>query len=252
MRIFLSYTDWKALGVVKNRVRYDPENDLKYHPEYRDSDDIFCCDVLKDDGSDQTDFETNYVPYANVLFEKFDADNVPMMKDKITQNGWRYNQRSIGFTTSLLSSVYSKKNNGDDWNHTTLKFYDVDGVELTDQGDLDTDCVKTRLDWEPPYNYDLLSGLLNILSLPEGYSNTARIWAVAVPDVPSAYGGSINFVDGRTLRSEKDLIIADGRRVATLPYDATYHTNKIRLIIRHEAGNQLKLEMMLEHYYMRT
>ena len=64
MEVYLSWTDFKARVVDKKWVRFT-ETDGYYTVTYPDDLGGITCSVLKDSGSDQTDFETNYKPSAN-------------------------------------------------------------------------------------------------------------------------------------------------------------------------------------------
>jgi hypothetical protein len=135
--------------------------------------------------------------------------------------------------------------NGDPLNHATIKFYDDQGTELTTQVDIDANCVKTVLDWEPPWDYEIIGGQFRQQALPPG---NIYLGVIAVPDVPAAGGGSIEFVNGVNLKSVglEDSVRSDGRTSKKLAYDATYHTNKLRFILRHDAGVQHTMDIMME------
>lgn len=58
----LSWTDFKILITNKGKLRFQ-EQELFYTCTYED----FRCSVLKDSGSEQSDFETNFKPLANKI-----------------------------------------------------------------------------------------------------------------------------------------------------------------------------------------
>jgi hypothetical protein len=191
-------------------------------------------------------------PVAIITDDSFmkDSEGAAISKSKITASSNTYNQRVVVFETSKLSSIVNKKFTGADWGDATMKFYDANDTKLTTQEAIDSSCVRTVVDWEPLFTYDLIGGRTKLLATPEGYAKTAQIWTVAIPDLPAEYGGSINMIDGRVLE-DGAAIVADGRGVKTLPYDAVYHTNKMRSVITHLAGNQLRIEVVFEIYYTR-
>lgn len=178
-----------------------------------------------------------------------DSDGSPLQRTKITSTGWHYQLHGVEFTTSKLDSIESKKNDGSSWNFTTMKFYKlVDGSEVEITGDdlnqtyLNTNCIKTIIDWEPNFNIDIIGGMLEQISSP---TEDVRLWVVGVPDVSAANGGSKEFVSNVNLKFV-DSIMIDGKTPKYLAYNATYHTSKFRLIFRHTAGYQHKMNMLFQ------
>jgi len=251
-KISLTWAQFKAVAVSKARIRSSirGSDSLYYYMTYTDSAGVFECSVLQDGGADQTEYEASYAAAVNKNADPLDTDGSPIIRDKITQAGWTFAQRGIILKTSKIGSLECKKNDNTDWSDVSLKFYNASNTELTTQGDCDTDCVKTVMDWEPTFNYDLIGGELITLTTPTDYDNECRFWVVVAPDIAQAYGGSINLIDNRVVRSASS-IKADGRRVKTMYYSSTYHTNKFRIILRHQAGQQVGLIMIYEYYYAR-
>jgi hypothetical protein len=62
--VFLSWSDFKSIAVNKVKVR-KVDRDTFYHLTYTDVGGDFETTILKDSGSDQTDFESNYDSYTN-------------------------------------------------------------------------------------------------------------------------------------------------------------------------------------------
>lgn len=196
---------------------------------------------------DQDDFETNYMPNGNILLEPKDLDSSILVRTKAAPQGWTFQARSVEFETSQLSSMYSKKNTLDDYGDCTIKFYDSNGTELTTQGTCDSSCVKTVLDFEPVYDFEIIGGLSKIAATP---TNDVRLWVVGVPDVSVESGGSKEMISGINLKfiTANDRLIVDGRTSKRMAYNATYHTNKLRIIVRHTAGEKHKIMMVFEYY----
>jgi len=195
-----------------------------------------------DDPSDQKDFEDNYQANANRTFT--DGEGSLLNRTKMASAGWTYQARFMEFTTSTLASVLNEKENGTDWADATIKFYDNVDAELTVQGDLDTDCVKTVFDFEPVYDMEIIGG--NVTASPAP-TNDMRLWVIAVPDIAVEYGGSKNMVNQLNLKKKSSHDI-DGRTPKRMNYDATYHTNKLRIIIKHSAGAKESVMMEVEHF----
>ena len=178
---------------------------------------------------------------------QLDTDNALIIRLKAAQAGWTYHLTAPEFTTSTVASLYHKNAAGTDLNECVVKYYDANDVELTTQGSCDTDCVKTVFYFEPTWNYEIIGGTLKTVST---VSENVRCWVIAVPDVPAIYGGSKVMVQGVNLKfiDPNNGIEADGRATKFMTYNATYHTNKIQLIIKHPAGHKEDLMMAFEVY----
>jgi hypothetical protein len=208
---------------------------------------LVTCNLPKDGGTDVTDFETNFKAKGNFRLDQRDSDGAPLARVKQAPTGWTYQLRGFDFITSTLSSLNNLDHTNVDKGDATLKLYDASGVLITDQATADTSCVRTVIDLEPPYDYYLMGGIAKLGSTPP---NPLRISVIAVPDVPFIYGGSrvmissvnFNFV-GTT-----DKIDADGRASKQLAYSATNHTNKLRIILFHGAGDKTPVGVFLEHF----
>jgi hypothetical protein len=248
MKAFLEWTAFKAEVKCKGRLRYvDREN--FYLLEYMDhsGNDSLESSVLKDDGADQTDFETNFKALANKSSASptVDSDGTVLGRVKITTTGWQYRLHGVETKTSQLDSVVEKKDDGTDFGFTTIKCYDADDVELTTQGGCDTSAVKTVIDWEPTHDYEILGGLFKQLTVP---TTDLRMWVIGVPDVSAEYGGSKIFMSNVNLKyvGLEEGTRVDGRTPKYLTYNATYHTNKIRIVVKHTAGYKHDLHFILE------
>lgn len=204
---------------------------------------------------DGTSYETTVASAINRLkgvdATPKDSDGSPLSRTKVTQSGWHYRLHGVEFETSKLSSICEAKADNTNFGYSTIKFFKlVSGVETEITGDdlnqtyLDANCVKTQLDWEPTHDYELIGGMLHQTEVP---SSNVRLWIVGVPDVPAAYGGSKEFVTGINLKFFSDQgVILDGRAPKWLTYSATVHTNKMRFIIRHDAGVKHQLHICME------
>jgi hypothetical protein len=203
--------------------------------------------VLKDAGADQTDLETNYLPHANKSVESVDTDGATIHRAKAAKAGWTYHMTAPEFTTSLLGSLYHKDISLNNLNEASVKFYDANNTELTTQESCDTDCVKTVFTFEPTWDYEIIGGTIKTAN---DVTDDVRVWVVAVPDVPANMGGSKIMVQNVNLKyvDPNNGIEADGRASKYMAYNATYHTNKLQLIVRHPAGHKLAMMMAFEVY----
>ena len=179
-----------------------------------------------------------------------DSDGSPLQRIKVTTTGWHYQLHGVEFTTSKLNSIVSKKHDATNWGFTVMKFYKlVNDVETEITGDdlnqtfLDANCIKTIIDWEPTFDIDIVGGMLRQISAP---SESVDLWIIAAPDIPAQYGGSKLFVSNLDLRFMGEGLNVDGKAPKFVAYDATYHSGKFRIILRHPAGFQHPLHMVFE------
>jgi len=181
-----------------------------------------------------------------------DSDGSPLQRVKITTTGWHYQFHGIEFETSKLDSKYSKKTNNTDYNFINMKYYKlVDGVETQITGDdlnqtfLDSNCIKTVVEWEPTHDIEVVGGIIKQHSLP---TEDLRLWVVGVPDVPEAYGGSKPFVVNVNMKymGSEEGVRVDGRAPKYMTYSSIYHSTKLQLIIRHSAGFKHQMHMIFE------
>ena len=204
------------------------------------------CEMLKDGGSDQTDFDTNYKSEGNKSFT--DADGATVIRPKAAKKGWTYHMCGIEFETSVLNSIYHKDVNGNDLNETTYKLYDSNDNEITVQATADTDCVKTVIEFEPTYDYEIIGGTIKYIDSTNPLNTDFRVWVIAVPDLTPAQGGSKVMVESVNLQyvDPANGVEADGRASKLMAYDATYHTNKLQITVKHPAGGKEKFMLALE------
>ena len=243
MKIEKTWTQLKALLPNKILMRII-DKDTFYYCWYDD----FEASVLKDSGADQTDLEANYLASSNGVGSLYDADGVSIVRSKAAKNGWHVQPNAIEFTTSS-TTVYNKGLNlttfaDSDLGHTTVKLYDSGGTEIT-PGDEANTCT-TVVDWMPLFDYEIVGAKLRHATAP---TTDMRLWVIAVPDVTYANGGSIPFGQGGiNLKHVKDggEFNTDGRASKYMTYNATYKTNKFRLILKHAAGTSYTGMMVWE------
>lgn len=193
------------------------------------------------------DFETNFKPIPNLVAQE-DTDGATIVRVKAARRGWTYGAIPIEFITSEIGSLYSKTLDGQDRAGITLKFYNSQGQEITDQGLLEineTGIVRTVVDFEPPYDYEVIGGVLRIGS---DIAFDCRFWIIAVPDIPAGSGGSKEMAGGINLKflAPQQSFHVDGRVSKTLVYSPTLHTNKLRFIFEHLAGTKTAIHINIE------
>ena len=173
-----------------------------------------------------------------------DSDGALLSRVKYTRTGWQFHKMGVEFTTSKLGSIVNTDDQGNNLGFGVIKLYDTNGVEITDQAN-EGNAVKTIVDIEPTFDYEIMGGSLKQISRP---TMPVYAYVIAVPDVPKVLGGQKDFICCLNLEfiGDLDSVDADGRTAKLLQYDATYHTNKIRVVMNHNAGYQHRAMMVLE------
>lgn len=196
-----------------------------------------------DTDSEQYDFEQNYMSKASSKINPLDSDNAQLVRIKTNTSGWFFQDRYLNFSTSTLNSLHNAGPDGSDRGDANLKFYDANDVELTTQNDIDASCVKTVLDVEPPYDFEIIEGGCFVKEMP---TTPVHVTVIMAPDVPAPNGNKC-ILSGADL-SEQASYEIEGRSVKRLNYNATYHTNKLRAVVRHSAGVKLKINFDIDHF----
>lgn len=163
-----------------------------------------------------------------------------IVRSAITIDGFSAQFHSFGFKTSSIGSIYNKDSAGNDLGFTTLKLYDVDGVEITDPLN-EGDAVKTVIDWMPSFDYEIVGGQLFQSGPPAG---DVYLWLIGLPGILN-----VGFTDGGLnlkLAGDGGVADFDGRASKFLPYNGGAGTNKLRLILKHAAGLQHEAQLLLE------
>lgn len=248
-QIEYSWTAWKTVCSKKSlRFQYEDQGNRYFIWGY-DGPEVHICSIFKTDvpqpfidigisqaqnDTDKADFESSYKATGNAPLTQFDIDGATIVRVKAAKRGWSYSSVPIEFQTSKLGSLYSKDASGNNRSYITLKFYNDANQEVTDSF-LESTIVKTIVDYEPNFDYEVIGG--SLFKTPS-IANDTRIWIVAVPDISEAYGGSKEMLGGVNLKfiGGQNLLTIDGRASKMLAYNATYHTNKLRFIAKHPAG----------------
>ncbi len=200
-------------------------------------------------GSEQEDYEQNYQVNANKSFS--DIDGTPFQRYKASKKGWTYLAVPFEFQTSRLSDLtFQQDHTGNNRTWFTCKIYNDSDVEITTAGILNANlntAVKTVIDFEPPFDYEIIGGNLRTVN---SITADVRLWIVGAPDIPAQYGGSKEMAGGINLKylSPGQIYSVDGRVTKMLPYSATTHSNKLRLIFKYAAGTNEQMAVNFEIY----
>lgn len=253
---------WKTVYAIKGSpLQYDDDGTLYTIWTY-DGPEVLVCQVWKttvpegiadtsysqaQNDSDRADFEANFKASGNKRIEiQTDSENAPIQRLKLAPTGWTYQLRSTEFSSSTLGSVVNNNCYGAPLMDASIKLYDANGLQITDQTLANTLCVRTDLDFEPSYSYEVIGGTIKFLP---AITEDVRLSVIAVPDIPAAYGGSKIMVCNANLKfvDANNGIVADGRVSKRLDPSAN-HTNKLRIVIAHPPGFKAQFCLFIEHY----
>jgi hypothetical protein len=161
--------------------------------------------------------------------------------------------RAISFYTSELVEGFHNVSpiTDQDYGDVTMRLFKADGSEITTEED-EILAVKTILDFEPHYNYEIIGGFLDIPSdLKDGTTDQWFISAVGVPDYTPEYFGQIDFISEVNIEAVTAArVTSDGRAVSYLPYNhgGMPHTNLLRFTIKHPVGARKRFQLYIEHF----
>jgi len=202
-------------------------------------------------GSEQEDFEDNYKADGNKKMQVSDPDFRQEVRPVAAKKGWAYLAHEMELETSKLNSVYSKNWEETDRADYSLKFYDSSNVEITSgvQADLDSNCVKTVLTLSPDYDYELIGGTIRQMASP---LVDVRMWVIGGA-VELGAAGTKEFVSGVNFCyfSATEHVETDGRTSKYMKKTTTgvpYNTNQLQFIMRHPAGTNHKLMIVMEYF----
>lgn len=198
------------------------------------------------ENADVTQFETSYKARSNTPLWQYDTDGAQIVRNKAAKKGWTFGSLPFEFETARLSdSLFSQDSLGNNRTFITLKAYNALNQEVTDPADYAT-ITKTVVDFEPPYDYEIIGGDLRTLT---SIDQDIRLWIVAAPDIP-APTGSKEMGGGINLKylSPGNVWSVDGRVTKYATYNPVYHTSKIRLVFKYPAGCNEALQVIIQLY----
>ena len=179
-----------------------------------------------------------------------DTDGAQIVRNKAAKKGWTFCSLPIEFQTARRSdTLFSQDSAGNARSFITLKAYDVDNNEVTTDGALNVNwstIVKTVIDFEPPYDYEIIGGDLRTLTT---ITADMRLWLIAAPDIP-APNGSKEMGGGINLKylAPGNVWSVDGRVTKYATYNAVIHSSKIRLIFKYPPGTNENLQIIIQFY----
>lgn len=194
-----------------------------------------------------------YLQYINDLnnYNNRDTDGANIVRNKAAKKGWSFWAVPVEITTSTLDgSMFCQMSDGTNIPWVSCKIYDANNNEITTAGVLNANlnqCVKTVIDFEPTFDFEIIGGDLRINSNP---SQDIRLWIVGAPDIPANLGGSKEFTSGINLKflAPDSSFEIDGRVTKFLSYNASTHQGKMRILLKHPAGTQVNLQVVVQLY----
>lgn len=260
-----TWTAWKAVYAVKGSLFQYDEDAILYTIWSYDGPDVHVCQIYKGEvpytatgsysqnqnDTDKTDFETNYKPSGNQSLYQSDTDGAQIVRQKAAKKGWTFWAVPVEITTSTLGgSMYCKDVAGIDIPGLSCKIYNGSDQEITTAGLANINlltCVKTIIDFEPTFDYEIIGGALRINSNP---AQDVRLWIIGAPDIPAQYGGSKEFASGVNLKfvSSDGEFSVDGRVTKFIKYSASTHSGKLRILLKHPAGSQVNMQFVIQLY----
>lgn len=227
-------------------------------------DDSFVQTHVSGDSDDKSDFDSHYKSSAVAVSSADDAKVLGNVANKVpfvapragdgrptvritTANRTKNFRLKVfsmcpGDSASLLNKTATFTNAGD----VVMTSYDASGVVTTDP----SAAVKTTVDYEPTHDYEVIGGWIDVPdSIAGGTSGEWWISCIGIPDIPAAYGGSVQFVTGTNLEAVYTRkVVSDGRATQYLTYNSTYHTNKLRWTILHPVGSNPRFQIYVETF----
>lgn len=208
-----------------------------------------------------------YLLQNGKVYTPADSEDKPYVRVSQTQLDYHYGPRSLDFYTAKAGSLYNRKHDnagiddGTDIGDAVLRFYECGeygaAVEMVQElGEEDVDfqsrlsqyCVKTVCEFEHAVGIDIWGAKWMFNPAP---SERAYLWVIAAPDVPEAWGGSVAFMGGGMalhLMAPKNTVPFDAKTTKYMPYDETYHSGKVAIVLKHSAGEQIGIQLILDYY----
>lgn len=172
--------------------------------------------------------------------QTFDADGAAMSRKKITDKGDHYQSRFFIFETSTKDSISCKGYDGVDTGEATIKFFDKNDTDITDQTQetLNAECVRTEVDLKPPFDFKVMKGQITLDH--ETSDKAAFLFCRLAPLLGSTYGEK-DMIHGLPLRSLKagEWKLFDGEAPKPIVQALFQGTPNFRKRVWHSPGSQI-------------
>lgn len=246
---------------------YVPQGDGGYEI-YAVGDELFVRANIAGGSPDKADFEALHKSMATSTASADDAkvlgnvankvplvapragDGRPTVRVTTANRTKNFCLNSFEFVPGDKTSLHNRKMVGIDFveaNEVTMTCYGPGNVVTIDPAV----AIKTVLDLEPPYNYEVIGGWVDVPPGVQG-GNTGQwiIGVIGIPDLPTVpWGGSVPFVRPTNLECVYETkIVSDGRATQYLTYNPIYHTNKLRWILTHPPSTTGRFQVYVETF----
>lgn len=261
-----TWAQWKTIQASKNIVLQLEDDGSKYTIYGYDGPEVHLCtiwigdipDGVKRGGvdpdqntADKADFETNFKPTANGPIFPKTKDGREATRGTTANRTTNFNLRALSFYTSRSGSIHNVNPVTDaDFGDAIMHLYDASGSLVTDPT-MSGSVVKTVVDWEPHYNYEIIGGYVHTpSSLMNGTTDQWYMAVIGVPDLPVQMYGSVPYISETNIEAITTRIVeSDGCAISFLPYKLYgYPTNKLRFIFKHPAGGQERFQLYMRHF----
>jgi hypothetical protein len=171
-----------------------------------------------------------------------DEDGSTINRVKAAKAGWKAQFHNLRITSSKVAGIFSKKRDGSDVGFCTYTMKDANGATTSTEAD----CVETIVTWEPNHDMEIVGGQLLQKEPP---TSDMFLWITAAAHIPAQYGGSIAFTEGGINLADIGIggvVDFDGRASKFIAYDATNHSGKFEIALKHTAGVQHSFTITFE------
>jgi hypothetical protein len=179
---------------------------------------------------------------------EIDTEGRQIVRAAAGKKGWTYLAHSLEFETAKVNSLQDKDYLGNISTASSIKFYDVNNNEITDS-QYEADIVKTVVLFKPAYDYELISGHLHQIVCPV---EDLRVWVVGgLIELGGVYVKEFaRNLNMKFIGADEELT-TDGRACKYMAKNiqgVPYQGNQLQLIIKHSAGFNHKLMLLLEYF----
>lgn len=251
-RINLNWSDFKTNLINRKRfIQFYTENSY-YRIFFVDGQIEFCTSIENEDPKsvDQVDFEDNYMGIANSQLSDTDNAGRDIVRVAASNKGTAYKAHFFDFTSSKLNSLVCKSWMSSMDTSFSTKYYKADGTEITTQADMDLYCIKTVVTFAPMFDYELVSGTVNLHTTP---SENVRLWVVGgAPELGNM--GVKEFIKNLNLKyiSSSETLQTDGRASKYMKKSTMgvpYNTNQLQIVVISDTvGYQCDIMMAFEYF----
>jgi hypothetical protein len=238
----LSYDEFKPFIDSLNYPFVYSENNYMYNVALENKD--YFCEINKDGGANVLDFEANFKSKGNAHKALYDESGKPFARFAIAKSGNVLQCFNTTFKTAKQNTLFSQDHKGNDYTFVQYTMYDnTNAITLTD-----ANCVKTVIDFMPPWNYELVGGMMWHKNTP---TENVYAYLIAMPDLDPSIGGQHEMCGGGfnlAFLGDNQNFGIDGKAPKELPYNGGIGTNKLRCEFHHPAGFEHDIMFQLRYY----